>query len=313
MLIQVLFLILAAVSLFLGVSSGAALIAGICFGLLFGNPFAAKTKQITPLLLQLSVVGMGAGMNLGVIAQVGSQGIGYTAIGILATFAIGELLGNWIKVDRTSTLLVSTGTAICGGSAIAAMSSAIRAKDHEVSVSLVTVFLLNAAALFVFPWLGHKVGLDERQFGLWAALAIHDTSSVVGASMQFGTTALQIATTVKLARTLWIIPVTLLMGTLYTRSSSGKLPLGKIKKPWFILGFLGAAALVTWVPGLQPMGLLVSTGARRALVLTLFLIGCGFNRATLSQVGLKPLLQGFLLWLIVGAGTLGAITLGYIR
>ena len=290
-------------------SSGTALVLGIILVLLFGNPYLEKIKTLPNKLLQLSVMGLGAGMNLAIIGKVGLSGIGYTLTGILFALLFGNLLGKWLKIERDTSLLISVGTAICGGSAIAAVSPVIRAKHHDVSVALGTVFLLNALALFLFPWIGHQLGLSEPQFGLWSALAIHDTSSVVGATLQFGPQALQVGTTVKLARALWIMPVAFLVGFL-RRKEPGENQ--KAKHPWFILGFLAAAAVVTFFPNLVPAGKIVESVAKRLMVLTLFLIGMGLNRAALKTVGPKPFIQGILLWIIVGSISLMAIWAGWI-
>jgi uncharacterized integral membrane protein (TIGR00698 family) len=282
------------------------------FSIAFSNPFLDQTRQLTPKLLQASVVGLGAGMNLAVIGEVGLGGVGYTAVGILGTLAIGLLIGKLLKMEEDTSLLVTVGTAICGGSAIAAVSSTIRAKSHEISVALATVFFLNATALFIFPVLGHLLNLNELQFGLWSALAIHDTSSVVGAAIQYGSHAVEIATTVKLARALWIIPVSLAVGIFWNRKKKSDTAVQK-KYPWFILGFLITAAIVTWIPALQVAGHFVNAAAKRTLVLTLFLIGSGLTRATIKNVGIKPFVQGVTLWLIVGSATLFAIQLGWIH
>ncbi len=294
------------------VSSATALIAGVVFSLSFGNPLASFTHRASPLLLQASVVGLGAGMNLAVIGKVGASGIGYTAVGIIATMGAGLFLGNVLKVKKETSLLLAAGTAICGGSAIAAVGSAIRAKPQEMSVSLVTVFVLNAVALCIFPPIGHYFALSETQFGLWGALAIHDTSSVVGAASAYGAQALEIATTVKLARALWIIPLSIVCGIAWSRKD-GQAAATKKKWPWFILGFLAAAAIVTWIPETQSAGHVVSNGARRLLVLTLFVIGSGMTRATLKSVGARPFMQGITLWCFVTAGTLAAVLAGWIR
>lgn len=299
------------------VSSALGLVAGIVLALTLGNPWPGETKVWTPRLLQLSVIGLGFGMNLNEVLRVGAHGILYTVAGIAFCFALGTLLARMLTVTRDLGLLITVGTAICGGSAIAAVAPAIRAKDHETSVALATVFLLNAIGLLVFPLLGHAVGLDETRFGLWAALAIHDTSSVVGAARQYGPIALQIATTVKLARALWIVPVALGIGWLRAREEegapTGAAPKAKAKRPWFILGFLGAAALVSFVPALAPAGKLLYAGARQALVATLFLIGAGLSRAALKTVGVRPLAQGVALWVIVGSASLAAILAGWVR
>ena len=303
------------------ISSGMALVFGIVMALSVGNPFLDYTRPWTPRLLQFSVVGLGAGMNLNVVGKVGIQGMGYTAAGILLTLCLGWFLGELLKLDRATALLVSVGTAICGGSAIAAVAPAIRAKPQEISVALAVVFLLNSLALFIFPGIGHYFGLSELQFGLWSALAIHDTSSVVGAALQYGPQAVEVATTVKLARALWIIPVVLAIGAGWTRlennqdeckKSDGKAK-SKPKYPWFILGFLAAAAVVTFFPQAQNAGQIVSGVAKRTLVLTLFLIGSGLSRDTVKHVGLKPIVQGLCLWLLVGSATLCSILLQWIK
>ena len=289
------------------VSGAVALIAGVLIAILLGNPY--PTKNWTHLLLGVAVAGMGAGMNLETVARVGLQGFGYTILSIAGVFAIGLLLKRVLKVEDETGMLITVGTAICGGSAIAAATPVLRAKPHSVSVALGTVFILNAIALVIFPPIGHFIGLNERAFGLWSALAIHDTSSVVGATVAYGKLAAEVGTTVKLARALWIVPVTLALGLLYKRSETEA---GKAKKPWFILWFLIAAALVTWIPPLQPAGHVVEQIARRLLVLTLLLIGLGLSRETLKTVGLRPLLLGVLLWIITGTVTLALIYEGFI-
>ncbi len=292
-------------------SPGVALMLGILVALTLGNAYLFTTARLVTPLLQLSVVGLGAGMNLIEVGHAGVHGFFYTVIGISVTMTLGLTLGKLLKTERDTSLLVTVGTAICGGSAIAAVAPAIRAKSHEVSVALATVFFLNAVALFIFPWIGHHFSLSQSQFGVWSALAIHDTSSVVGAAMQYGARALEIATTIKLTRALWIVPVTLGVGMMWNRGNPDA-PAGKAKRPWFILGFLAAAAVVTWIPALKPAGHIVFVGAQRSLVVTLFLIGSGLSRAALQAVGRRPLIQGFVLWVLMGTGTLGAILLGWI-
>ncbi len=293
------------------VSPGIALMLGICIALSLGNAYIFTTARLIPPLLQISVIGLGAGMNLVEVGHAGVHGFLYTVIGITLTMTIGLAVGRLIRTERDTSLLVTVGTAICGGSAIAAVAPVIRAKSHEVSVALATVFFLNAVALFIFPWIGHHFGLSQMQFGVWSALAIHDTSSVVGAAMQYGAQALEIATTIKLTRALWIVPVTLVIGMLWNRGSE-QAGAGKATRPWFILGFLAAAALVTWVPSLKPAGHMVFVGAQRSLVVTLFLIGSGLSRSALQIVGRRPLIQGFVLWVLMGSGTLVAILSGWI-
>jgi uncharacterized integral membrane protein (TIGR00698 family) len=309
--LRLLFPLLAAALLLPYASPGIALLIGIVLALTLGNPYPLTTARFVTPLLQLSVVGLGAGMNLIEVGKAGVHGFFYTVIGITTTLTIGLTMGRLLRTPRDTSLLVTVGTAICGGSAIAAVAPAIRAKHHDVSVALATVFFLNAVALFIFPPLGHHFDLNQGQFGVWSALAIHDTSSVVGAAMQYGARALEIATTIKLTRALWIVPVTLVIGSVWNRSEEGA-GRSKAKRPWFILGFLAAAAIVTWLPILKPTGHAVFVAAQRSLVLTLFLIGSGLSREALRTVGRRPLIQGFLLWIVMGAGTLGAILLGWL-
>ncbi|MBC7538436.1 MAG: putative sulfate exporter family transporter [Bacteriovorax sp.] len=293
-------------------SSAIALFLGLALSFTVGNPFSTLTKKHTSTLLQYSVIGLGAGMNLKVVSIVGLQGIGYTVTGIAFTGLIGWLFFKLLKTSNKVSILITAGTAICGGSAIAAISPIISAEDHDISISLATVFILNAAALFIFPTIGHALSLSQHQFGLWAALAIHDTSSVVGASMQYGSDALQIATTVKLARALWIIPVSFLVAIIMRRVEKSK-ESKKIKKPWFILGFILMAALVTWVPSLELTGHQIASIAKKALVVTLFFIGSGLSLNSLKEVGVKPLVLGMGLWIIVASTTLYLIKLNIIH
>ena len=290
-----------------------ALLLGVAVTLGLGNPWAEPTKTLTPRLLALSVMGLGAAMDLRTVAVVGLQGFGYTVVGITGTLALGALLGRALAVRRATGILVSVGTAICGGSAIAAAAPVIGAEPEDTSAALGIVFLLNATALLLFPFLGHRLGLSQRAFGLWAALAIHDTSSVVGASASYGPEALVVATTTKLVRALWIVPVTLALGALVSRSMTETPEKPKARRPWFILGFLAAAALVTLLPALRPAGAAVASAAQRLLVLTLFLLGLGLSRAAVARVGARPFLLGLSLWALVGSATLGALLLGWIR
>jgi uncharacterized integral membrane protein (TIGR00698 family) len=296
------------------VPAAAALLIGITVAVTVGNPWLAHTKRFTPRLLAASVVGLGAGMNLFQMKNAGTAGIGYTVVSIVLTFAIGTLLGRWVRTRSTTSLLITAGTAICGGSAIAALAPAVHAPDEDVSVSLGTVFILNAVALVVFPWIGHRLGLTQSQFGIWSALAIHDTSSVVGATLQYGREALQVGTTVKLTRALWIVPVTLIVGYLRTKQTQGgHSARGRTKRPWFILGFVLMAALMTWLPVLRPTGHEIEAVSKRLLVVTLFLIGTNLTAGTIRRVGVRPFAQGVLLWAIVATATLGAIELGWIH
>jgi uncharacterized integral membrane protein (TIGR00698 family) len=276
-------------------SAATALICGIAIAFLFGNPFKQLTQTYTPTILACSVAGLGAGLNLITIYQAGLQGLGLTALTISSTLLLGFFIGWLFKSDRDTTFLISVGTAICGGSAIAAVAPVLRARPQAISVAISTVFLLNALALLVFPVIGHFFGLSQHQFGLWSALAIHDTSSVVGAGLQYGTEALQTGVTVKLARTLWIIPLTIGFGLYFRHPGQGHV----LRLPWFIAGFAVMAALVTWVPALHDAGHLIGQVAQRGLVLALFLIGLNLSPESLKNVGARPFLQGLLLWLIV--------------
>lgn len=297
--------------LFPFVSTGAGLLLGLVLALAFGNPYLDRTRKLTHTLLAAAVVGLGAGMDLRVVARVGAHGVLYTMAGIATALALGALLTRFLSVSRNVGTLITVGTAICGGSAIAAVVPVLRPKEHEASVALGTVFLLNAVALFAFPAVGHAFHLDDSQFGLWSALAIHDTSSVVGAAVAWGGKAVEIATTVKLARALWIVPLTLAIGLVnQRRGAEGKR--GKARRPWFIAGFIAAAALVTYVPGLQHAGHIAAALSKQALVLTLFLIGASLTRSSIKAVGVRPLVLGVALWVAMAGLSLGAIALHFI-
>ncbi len=286
------------------------LVAGASIALVFGNPWVATTRKVSRHLLAAAVVGLGAGMNLHAVARAGAHGAVFAAVGIAASLLLGTILARVLRVERDTGLLVSIGTAICGGSAIAAVAPTLRARDHEVAVALATVFVLNGVALVAFPLVGHAVGLDEDQFGLWAALGIHDTSSVVGASMAYGAHAFEVATTVKLARALWIVPVTLAVGIARRRTGvkDGDKP-EKVTtpKPWFIAGFVLAAGACTLFPSLRPAGSIVSALAKHGITAALFLIGAGLTRSALRAAGLRPLAHGLLVWLLVAALSLAAV------
>jgi uncharacterized integral membrane protein (TIGR00698 family) len=282
-----------------------ALALGIAFGLLLTHPFPKEAKTYSKTLLQASVVGLGFGMNLHEVLRAGRSGFLYTALGITATMLLGGVLGRVLRVAETNALLISVGTAICGGSAIAAVGPVVKAKDEEMSVSLGTVFILNSVALLIFPLIGGAVGLGQPQFGLWAALAIHDTSSVVGAAAKYGSQALAVGTTVKLARALWIVPLTLGIA-LFRRQQA------KIQWPWFIVFFCLAALLRTYVSLGAPLYEWLTLLAKAGLRATLFLIGSGISIATLRKVGARPLLLGVVLWLIVGVLSLLLIRWGVI-
>jgi uncharacterized integral membrane protein (TIGR00698 family) len=282
-----------------------ALALGLGFGLGFSNPYAKQTRSLSKTLLQASVVGLGFGMNLRDVLRAGSSGFLYTMVGITATLVAGVALGRLLKVERTPALLISVGTAICGGSAIAAVGPVVGADEEEMSVSLGTIFILNSVALLIFPIIGHSFSLSQEQFGLWAALAIHDTSSVVGATAKYGAAALAVGAIVKLARALWIAP--LAVGTaLFKRREA------RIQWPWFILFFCVAAMIRTLVPAGKETFDILTEVARLGLTVTLFLIGCGISKKTLRAVGVRPLAHGVILWVIVGALSLALIRAGVI-
>ncbi|MCB2376109.1 putative sulfate exporter family transporter [Hymenobacter sp. BT635] len=278
-----------------------ALLLGLVVALVIGNPFQAQSRRLTGKLLQWSVIGLGFSMNAHAAVQAGQQGILFTIASIAGTLTLGYFVGRWLKLDPKTSHLIASGTAICGGSAIAAVGPVLKANESQMSVALGAVFILNAIALFVFPQLGHALHMSQTQFGLWCAIAIHDTSSVVGAASHYGDQALQIATTVKLARALWIIPVAL--GTAFLFKTPG----AKVKLPYFILGFIGAMLLNTYVPALQPVAPLAVKLAKIGLTLTLFLIGAGLSAQVLRSVGVRPFVQAVLLWLTISAASLYAI------
>lgn len=258
------------------------------------------------MLLQVSVIGLGFGMDLHEILRVGRSGFLYTAAGITFVMLFGWALGKILRVDQKTSFLISAGTAICGGSAIAAVAPITDASEEEIAVSLGTVFVLNSVALFLFPMIGTALHLTQEQFGLWSALAIHDTSSVVGAAAKFGALALAVGTTVKLARALWIVPVSI--GTAVVRKSEAQ-----IRWPWFILFFCLAAVANTYLPTLHWAYPTLKHLGIIGLTVTLFLIGTGLSKKTLREVGTRPLVQGILLWIVVATGALEFIRLGWIH
>jgi uncharacterized integral membrane protein (TIGR00698 family) len=289
------------------VSPPIALGLGLFSALKIGNPYSRTVGKWTRILLQTSVVLLGFGMNLANVVKAGKEGILFTVATIFGTLIFGWLVGKLLKINEKTSVLISSGTAICGGSAIAAVAPAIDADGEEISVSLCTVFILNSIALVVFPIIGHALDLTQNQFGIWAAIAIHDTSSVVGASAKYGAEALQIATTVKLARALWIAPIALIFAFIYGKKNGGNKT--KVAIPWFILLFLLATILRTYAPNaVQPsiFDALVNL-AKAGLTVTLFLIGSSLSRETLRKVGLKPFLQGVLLWVVISLVSLWAV------
>jgi uncharacterized integral membrane protein (TIGR00698 family) len=296
-------MILAATGLF---SPAIALLGGLIYGLTFAHPFQAESSNVTRFLLQGSVVALGFGMNLHEVLHAGRSGFVYTAVSITAALLLGLGLGYVTHVAEKPSFLISAGTAICGGSAIAAVGPIVEASQEEMAVSLGAVFILNSVALFVFPVVGFALHLSESQFGLWSALAIHDTSSVVGATAKYGPIALAIGTTIKLARALWIVPLSVVTAVAFKSKA-------RIQWPWFILLFCIAALLNTLLPRFHPSFGALNHMGKLGLTVTLFLIGASLNRETLRKVGIRPLLQGLTLWIVVGASTLALILFNWIR
>ncbi len=278
-----------------------ALALGLGLAQTVGNPFSIQTKALTHKLLQFSVIGLGFGMNAHAAVQAGKQGILFTVVSIVGTLVLGYFVGKWLGLGRRVVHLISCGTAICGGSAIAAIGPVLGAKDEEMSVGLGTVFVLNALALFAFPPIGHALHMSQHQFGLWCAIAIHDTSSVVGAAAAYGNQALEVATTVKLARALWIIPVAI--GTSLIFKQKGV----KIKIPYFIFGFILAMLVNTFVSAARPLGPVLVALAKVGLTVTLFFIGAGLSARVVGSVGAKPYLLGVLLWVVISTTSLYVI------
>jgi len=293
-----------------------ALTLGILFGLSFSHPFINESRGIARTLLQSSVVALGFGMNLHEVLKAGRSGFIYTMLGISFALLVGLGLGKLLQVRGNSSILITAGTAICGGSAIAAIGPILQANEEEMAVSLGTIFILNSIALLIFPPIGNALHLSPSQFGLWAALAIHDTSSVVGAATKYGPQALVIGTTVKLARALWIVPLALATVAIKRPRSQKVLIRGdngpRVQFPWFIPFFVLAAVFNTYLPALAHLSNGLFTLGRLGLTATLFLIGSGISRSTLKEVGWRPLLLGVLLWLGVGCTSLYFIRTGFI-
>ncbi len=283
-----------------------ALFLGLAFALTCGQAFPVFNKKASKYLLQYAVVGLGFGMNLHASLASGKEGMEFTVLSVAGTLLIGWFIGRkCMKINRNTSYLISSGTAICGGSAIAAVGPVLKAKDSEMSVALGTIFILNAIALFLFPAVGHALGMSQEDFGTWAAIAIHDTSSVVGAGAAYGEEALRIATTIKLTRALWIIPVALITSFIF--KSKGQ----RISIPWFIFFFILAMLLNTYLLGSSETGIAIGNAingfARKILTITLFFIGASLSRDVLKSVGARPLLQGILLWAAISFSTLAYI------
>ena len=293
---KILFVALFSASFFL--PTAISLLAGILLAVTLGSPFKKFTKKVSKYLLQLSVIGLGFGMNLHSAIEAGKDGMLFTIVSVIGVMCLGVLLGKAFRLSRNNSYLISSGTAICGGSAIAAIAPIIDADDDETTLSMATVFTLNAAALLIFPAIGHLLGMSQEQFGTWAAIAIHDTSSVVGAGAAYGEEALKVATTVKLTRALWIIPMA--VATTFIFRKKGK----KISIPWFILIFIIAMLANTYFGIPEAISAGIVTCSKHALGATLFLIGCGISVQSIRNTGIRPFALGISLWIIISAATL---------
>lgn len=280
-----------------------ALLIGLLMALTLGCPAPKFNKKTSKYLLQASVVGLGFGMNLIESLKSGSEGMAFTVISVIGVMVIGVMIGRYMAIDKKTSWLISAGTAICGGSAIAAVAPVVKASDHQMAVSLGVIFILNSIALLIFPPLGHIFNMSEAQFGTWAAIAIHDTSSVVGAGDAYGMEALRLATLIKLTRALWIIPLALFTIFAFRKSNFKESGKNKISIPWFIFLFVAAMAINTYCPLPSALNDVIVLLAKRGLVLTLFLIGCSLSLATIKNVGFKPLVQAVLLWIVIGVSS----------
>lgn len=297
---KIFYLLLVLSTLLPMVDAPLALIMGIAFSLFFGNPFPESSAKISKYLLQLSIIGLGFGLNAVEAFKVSKDGFFITFATISLVFGMGFLFNKFFKIDKTTALLISTGTAICGGSAIASVSPIVKAKSGQISIAIGVVFILNAIALLVFPLIGHWFGLSQYQFGLWSAIAVHDTSSVVGAAQAYGTEALKIATTVKLSRALWIIPITLIISFFSNKSTNAS----KVKIPLFIVAFILAIIIASIFPQGKPVYEIVSNFAKQLLVTTLFLIGSAISLMQIKTVGAKSILFATALWILVSVFSL---------
>ncbi|HEU4789814.1 MAG TPA: putative sulfate exporter family transporter [Flavobacterium sp.] len=298
---QVIFVLILLLCLFPIISPPVALVLGLVIANVSGHPFLHLNHKATNILLQVSVVGLGFGMNVHSAIAAGKEGFIFTIGSIIATITLGTLLGKWFKIQKKTSHLISCGTAICGGSAIAAIAPVIQSDEKQTSVALGVIFILNSIALFAFPLIGHWLNMSQNDFGMWCAIAIHDTSSVVGAANKYGAEALQVATTVKLARAFWIIPVALITAVVFKNKKS------KVKIPYFIGLFILAMVCNTYFSPVASVAPHLVSIAKIGLTVTMFLIGAGLNSTVLKSVGIFPLLQGIFLWVSIAVGTLLAI------
>lgn len=284
------------------ITAPVALLSGLIFAFIFKNPYPKFNKKTSKYLLQASVVCLGFKMNIEESLKSGSEGMMFTVVSVIGVMALGVMVGYWLSLNRKTSYLIASGTAICGGSAIAAVGPVLKANENEMAVSLGVIFILNAIALFIFPPIGHLLDMTQQQFGTWAAIAIHDTSSVVGAGLAYGPEALDIATLIKLTRALWIIPLAL--ATMFIFREKGN----KISIPWFIFLFILAMVINTYVALPEALTGVLVWIAMRGMVVTLFLIGASLSLATVKQVGVKPLLLAVILWIAIGVSSL-AVTM----
>lgn len=296
-MVKILFILLALLCLTTFISSPIALLIGFVLSLFFGNPFEKSLHQYIHILLQVSIVGLGFGMKFNEALEAGKSGFILTVISIFSVMILGYFAGKFLRIERPLSFLISVGTAICGGSAIAATSPIIKPEAKQISLALAIVFTLNSIGLFLYPAIGHFMGLTQEQFGLWCAVGIHDTSSVVGAAGKYGNEALKIATTVKLGRALWIIPVSLITMLIFKKSTSA------IKVPWFIGYFVLAILLNTYFP-LEQLSSVITLASKSGLNLTLFLIGSTLSVKALKSIGFRPLAFAVLLWVFISIGSL---------
>lgn len=296
-MVKILFILLALLCLTTFISSPIALLIGFVLSLFFGNPFEKSLHRYIHILLQVSIVGLGFGMKFNEALEAGKSGFILTVISIFSVMILGYFAGKFLRIERPLSFLISVGTAICGGSAIAATSPIIKPEAKQISLALAIVFTLNSIGLFLYPAIGHFMGLTQEQFGLWCAVGIHDTSSVVGAAGKYGNEALKIATTVKLARALWIIPVSLITMLIFKKSTSA------IKVPWFIGYFVLAILLNTYFP-LEQLSSVITLASKSGLNLTLFLIGSTLSVKALKSIGFRPLAFAVLLWVFISIGSL---------
>jgi uncharacterized integral membrane protein (TIGR00698 family) len=296
-MVKILFILLALLCLTTFISSPIALLIGFVLSLFFGNPFEKSLHRYIHILLQVSIVGLGFGMKFNEALEAGKSGFILTVISIFSVMILGYFAGKFLRIERPLSFLISVGTAICGGSAIAATSPIIKPEAKQISLALAIVFTLNSIGLFLYPAIGHFMGLTQEQFGLWCAVGIHDTSSVVGAAGKYGNEALKIATTVKLARALWIIPVSLITMLIFKKSTSA------IKVPWFIGYFVLAILLNTYFP-LEQLSSVITLASKSGLNLTLFLIGSTLSVKALKSIGFRPLAFAVLLWVFISIGGL---------